>query len=131
MPALIRALVVVNGVTFLLFAISHAGIAVPLGFVTLAEPRIVPAMIVEGLCGAGFVVSALALFSRRRWAGPATLAAHLFALAGVFLGIAALTAGRGPRTATNDIYHRVMIFVLLVGITLCITQFRRDKIIRV
>jgi hypothetical protein len=60
-----------------------------------------------------------------------TLAAHLFALAGVFLGMAALAAGHGPRTITNDIYHRVMVVVLLFGITLCITQFRRDKIIRV
>jgi hypothetical protein len=131
MAALIRALVVVNGVTFLLFAISHAGVAVPLGFVTLAEPRIVPAMIAEGLCGFAFVISALALFTHRSWAAPVTLAAHLFALAGVFLGMAALAAGRGPRTITNDIYHRVMVVVLLFGITLCITQFRRDKIIRV
>jgi hypothetical protein len=130
MSALIRVLVVVNSVTFLLFALFHGGIALPLGVVTLAEPRIVPATIVEGLCGVGFVISALALFSHRRWAARVTLAAHVFALAGVFLGMAALAAGRGPRTTTNDIYHRVMVVVLLVGITLCITQFRREKIVR-
>lgn len=117
MAALIRALVVVNGVTFLVFAASHAGTSVPLGLVTLAEPRIVPAMVVEGLCGLAFVLSAVALFTHRPWAAPATLAAHVFALAGVLLGMAALAAGRGPRTATNDIYHRVMLVVLLVGIT--------------
>lgn len=129
MDTFIRVLVVLDGMTFLLFAVSHAGITVPLGVMTLAEPRIVPAMIVEGLCGLGFVLSAMALFTNREWAVPATLVAHVLALAGVLLGMAALAAGRGPRTVTNDVYHRVMLVVLLVGIIIQVILAWRQRLV--
>jgi len=37
------------------------------------------------------------------------LLANLVALGGVLLGSAALAVGAGPRTASNDLYHRVML----------------------
>lgn len=58
-------------------------------------------VIVEGLCGLFLAVSAYALFTRRTWAWPAATAAHVFALAGVLLGISAIAAGRGPHTLLN------------------------------
>ncbi len=42
-------LVAFEAVTFLLAALMHVGVRVPVGFV---EPRIIPAAIVEGLIGA-------------------------------------------------------------------------------
>jgi len=34
------------------------------------------------------------------------------ALAGVLLGIAALVAAAGPRTPSNDLYHRLMLALI-------------------
>jgi hypothetical protein len=48
----------------------------------------------------------------------APLIANLVALAGVLLGMAALAAGRGPRTASNDLYHHIML--VLIGVSLAI-----------
>src|SRR5690242_11165332 len=101
----IRTLVVFDAVTFLLAALAHLGVPIPLGFAVLAEPRIVPATIVEGLAGLLFAVSVYAVFARASWAWTMTLGAHVFSLAGVLLGMAALAMGGGPRTELNDIYH--------------------------
>jgi hypothetical protein len=96
-------------VTFLLAALLHVGI--PLGF---SEPRILPAAIVEGLCGLLLAVSTCALVARTTWAWGGALAAHLVAVAGVLLGIIALALGAGPSTSANTIYHRVILGVLIV-----------------
>ena len=42
------------------------------------EPPLMPAMVVEGLIALGFVVSVVALFTRKPWAWAVTVAAHLF-----------------------------------------------------
>ena len=42
-------LAVLYAVTFLLGALVHLGVRIPLGFTVLAEPRIYPATVVEGL----------------------------------------------------------------------------------
>jgi hypothetical protein len=47
---------------------------------------------------------------------------------GVLLGIAALAAGRGPRTASNDLYHRIML--ALIGAGLLILFFGRSAFMR-
>jgi uncharacterized membrane protein len=45
---------------------------------------------------------------------------------GVLLGIAALAAGAGPRTASNDLYHRMML--ILIGIVILILSFGRRRL---
>jgi hypothetical protein len=40
------------------------------------------------------------------------------------IGIVALVAGRGPRTASNDLYHRIML--ALIGAGLLILVFGRS-----
>jgi hypothetical protein len=105
----ITVLMVGEALTFLLAALVHAGI--PLGF---SEPRIIPATIVEGLCGLFLAVSTYAVVARTRLAWGAALAAHLFAVAGVLLGIISLALGAGPSTVANTIYHRVILGVLVL-----------------
>ena len=107
-----------EAVAFLVAALLHLGVRIPLGFAVLAEPRIVPATIVEGLAGLILGVGVYPLFTRRSWARKAAIAAHVFAVAGVLLGMAALAAGRGPRTETNDLYHLVMLLVLVGNLIL-------------
>jgi hypothetical protein len=129
--SLIRVLVAFNAVTFLLGAVAHLGVRIPLGFATIAEPQIIPATIVEGLCGLLFVVSAYAVFTRRTWAWPVTVAAHAFSLGGVLLGIGAIALGGGPRTELNDIYHQVMVVLLVVGLSLLVTSSGRTVLGRI
>jgi hypothetical protein len=116
-----RALIVFDTVTLLLFALLHAHGPLALGSAVLAEPRIIPAAIVEGLAGLIFAVSAYAVFTRASWAWAATVAAHVFTLAGVLLGITMIAAGFGPHSALNDTYHPVMVALLVVGLILLAT----------
>ena len=103
----------------------HLGVRIPLGFAVLAEPRIVPATIVEGLCGVGLAVGAYATLSRKTWAWPAITAAQAFAVGGVLLGMAALAVGGGPSTELNTIYHRVMLVALAAGLVFLLTPTGR------
>ena len=61
----ISVLIVLEAITFLLAALLHVGVQFPLGF---SEPRIIPAAIVEGLCGLFLTVSACVVFARKTWA---------------------------------------------------------------
>jgi hypothetical protein len=78
-------LAVLYAVTFLVGALLHLGVRIPLGFTVLAEPRIVPATIVEGLCGLVLAVGAYAALTRKGWAWGAITGAHAFALGGCCL----------------------------------------------
>jgi hypothetical protein len=116
----ITVLMVAEAVTFLFAALLHLGI--PLGF---SEPRIIPAAIVEGLCGLLLAVSTYAVLARTTWAWGAALAVHLVAVAGVLLGIISLALGAGPSTVANTIYHRVILGVLVVVLLLLATPGAR------
>jgi serine phosphatase RsbU (regulator of sigma subunit) len=118
----VRVLLIGEAIIFLLAALLHLGIQFPLGF---SEPRIIPATIVEGLCGISLVVSAYAIFAHRTWAWPIAIATHAFAVAGVLLGITALTLGTGPSTEVNTIYHWVTLVVLFVVLALLATPGAR------
>jgi hypothetical protein len=107
----ISVLMVVETMTFLLAALSHLDIQFPPGF---SEPRIIPAAIVEGLCGVFLAVGTYGVFSRETWAWGVALAAHTFAVAGVLLGITSLAMGFGPSTLPNTIYHWVILAVLVI-----------------
>ena len=107
----ISVLMVLETITFLLAALLHLGIQFPLGF---SEPRIIPAAIVEGLCGVFLAVGTYGVFARETWAWGVALAAHIFAVAGVLLGITSLALGFGPSTVTNTMYHRVILVVLVI-----------------
>ncbi len=98
-------LMIANAALFFFGAVQHAGVAIG----SFHEPRIIPAAIVETLCGLSLLWGATALFRDSR-----------------VLGIAALAAGAGPRTASNDLYHRIML--LLVGASVLILFFGRSRL---
>jgi hypothetical protein len=123
----ISVLIVGEAITFLLAALLHLGVELPLGF---TEPQIIPAAIVEGLCGLFLAVSAYGVIARTSWAWVVALAAHVFAAAGVLLGITALALGAGPSTEANTIYHRVILGVLIVVVVLLVTPGVRTTLLR-
>ncbi len=118
----IRVLVVLEAVVFLLAAVQHLGVSIPVGFAVLSEPPIFPAAIVEGSSGLLFVLTAFALFAERNWARTSALVSHVFALAGVMLGIFSLSVGAGPRTSTNDLYHMLMLVMIMPGLALIMAE---------
>ena len=118
-------LAAIYAVTFLLGALLHLGVRIPAGATVLAEPRIFPASIVEGLCGLFLTIGAYAALTGRTWAWPTLIAAHGFALGGVLLGVAALAVGAGPSTELNEAYHRVMLVALAAGLVLLLAPVGR------
>jgi hypothetical protein len=108
----------VEAATFLVAASLHRGFQIPLGFATLAEPMIGPASIVETTCGLALAAAAVTVLSRSRWGWLTAIGAHLLSAGGVLLGIVALNAGRGPRTASNDAYHLTILTALVIGLVL-------------
>jgi hypothetical protein len=125
LATIIGVLAALYAATFFLGAVLHLGARIPLGFAVLAEPRIFPATVVEGLCGLFLAVGAYAALSRKSWAWPTITAAHAFAVGGVLLGITALALGGGPSTDLNTIYHRVMLAALVAGLALLLTPAAR------
>jgi hypothetical protein len=116
----IGVLIVLEAATFIVAALLHVGVRIPLGF---TEPRIIPAAIAEGLIGIFLAASAGFLFTR--WAWPVAVAAHIFALLGTLLGVLAMAVGPGPRTEANTIYHYVMLGVIIVVLLLLLTPLGR------
>jgi len=120
----------IYAVTFFFGALLHLGVQIPLGFAVLTEPTILPAAIVENLCGLALSFGAFAVLTRMRGAWTVAFAAHSFALGGVLLGVTALALGAGPSTDLNTIYHRVMLVALVAVLALLLsptgrTEFRR------
>lgn len=118
-------LVVFNTVTFLLGAVLHIPVEVPLGFTTLREPQIIPATIVEGLAGLLFAFAGPAMATRQTWQRGALIVAHVFSLVGVFVGITALALGGGEATTLNTAYHWLMVVLLTAGLVLLFTPSGR------
>jgi hypothetical protein len=120
----------VYAATFFFGALLHLGVTIPLGFAVVEEPVILPATIVEGLCGVALTVAAFAVLTRRELAWPIALAAHAFALGGVLLGITALALGAGPSTELNSVYHRVMVVALVALLALLLSPAGRSALRR-
>ena len=96
--------VLLEALAFLLGALLHAGVEIPIGGGMYLE-HVVPATVVESVCSLVLAVGAVALITRNRRAWEASLSAHVIAIAGTILGIVAITAGRGehnPSRAGRD-----------------------------
>jgi len=124
MRRLLELVMIANAALFFFGAVQHAGLTIG----PFHEPHIIPAAIVETLCGLSLVSGATAVLMHSRIEWRVALIANLVALCGVLLGIAALAAGRGPRTASNDLYHRIML--ALIGAGLLILFFGRSALMQ-
>ena len=120
MRQLLGFVMIANAALFFFGAVQHAGVVIS----SFHEPRIIPAAIVETLCGLSLACGAAAVLIRSRIGWRMALVTNLVALGGVLLGMVALAAGLGPRTASNDFYHRIML--VLVGASLLVLFFGRS-----
>ena len=101
--------------TFLLFALLHAGVHVA----GVAEPRIVPAVIVETTCGLCLALAAVVGLARPAWTWGTAVTANAVSAAGVLLGIVAQSRGVGP-APLDFVYHRTVLAVLLASLALLV-----------
>lgn len=101
---------IANAALFFFGAVQHTGVVIG----PFHEPLIIPAAIVETLCGICLLWGAISLFHKTRW--RTALVANFIALAGVVLGMVALAVAAGPRTASNDLYHRIMLSLIAAAV---------------
>lgn len=112
MKQLLTTLMLANAALFVFGALQHAGVA----FGPLHEPVIFPASIVELICALALIWGAAAMLKRSPKASRAALTGNVIAIAGVAIGMVALAIGAGPRTASNDVYHLVMLTLAAVSL---------------
>ena len=114
MRILLGCVMISNALLFFFGAIQHAGVSI--GY--FHEPRIIPAAIVETLCGLSVVWGVAAVFGHSLVEWRTAIIANLVPLGGVLSGMAALAAGRGPRTGSNDMYHHIMLALIVTALLL-------------
>ncbi len=105
-----RVVVVCEAIVFLFAATLHTG--------AFGVPQLLPAMIVEGLCGIGCMISAYAVLTYKRWAQKNALITQILVLVGVLVGIAAVTSDPTLRTPINLGLHGIMLVFIVIGLSL-------------
>lgn len=108
--SIFRVVVVCEAIVFLVAASLHTG--------AFGVPSLFAAMIVEGLCGIGCVVSAYALYTGKPWAQKNALITQVLILVAVLVGIAAVLGGTNIRTPLNLGLHIVMLALILIALAL-------------
>jgi len=127
MRLLLIALMLSNVAVFVFGALQHAGVAIG----SLHEPVILPASIVEALCALALSWGAVGVLKQSPKAWRAALIGNSVAIFGVAIGMVALAVGAGPRTASNDLYHRIMLALAIASLLILIlpagrTALKRD-----
>ena len=117
----VRALLGVEGVSFLLAALIHAGVLVQ-GY----EHR--EAMIAESTIGIVLLFGLATTWLRSRSIFSIATAVQVFALLGTFVGVFTIVVGVGPRTIPDILYHVGIVVVLAVGLGLSWRGRKTDSI---
>ncbi|WP_306061792.1 hypothetical protein [Natronococcus wangiae] len=105
----IRSLLALEGASFFLAAMIHAG-------VLIQEYEHREAMIAESVIGAVLLVGLLITRVRPRSIASIGAIVQAFALAGTCIGIWTMIVGVGPRTIPDIVYHAVIVVVLMGGL---------------
>ena len=126
MKQLLTTLMLANAAVFVFGALQHAGVSIG----PLHEPVIVPASIVEIICALALVWGAVAVLRQSPKAWRAALLGNLVAILGVAIGMVSLAVGAGPRTASNDLYHRIMLVLAAASLLVLIVPAGRAALRR-
>jgi len=120
----IAGLMLAEAVTLAIASIVHFGVVIPLGVVTLDDP-FAGAKIPEAIIAVVVGVAAISLLTR--WAGAwwLALAATIFAIAGVLVGVSIVLFGTGSRPG-DLVYHFSLLVALPVTIALLFTPSARN-----
>ncbi len=124
----LEALLVVDTISFLTASVIHFGFAIPLGFTTLSDVTLLPAAIAEGAIGVVLAFATAAVFSRLNWAWIGTMAAHVFGILGVFIGLSVTLGDPTDSSSANFLFHLSILPVLVVGLILLVTPNGRQAL---
>jgi signal transduction histidine kinase len=105
-------LVACEAIVYLVAAALHTG--------AFGVSQLIPAMMVEGLCSLVCVLSAYAMFMRKRWAKKYAMIMQALILLGVLLGVFALIGFPDLDTPINLSLHAVMIVLIIIGLALLV-----------
>ena len=126
MKPLLTALMLGNSALFVFGALQHAGVAIG----SLHEPAILPASVVEVLCASALSWGAAAVLKQSPKAWRTAFIGNLVAIVGVVIGMVALALGAGPRTASNDLYHRIMLVLATASLVILLVPAGRTALKR-
>jgi Na+-transporting NADH:ubiquinone oxidoreductase subunit NqrB len=115
-----------NAALFVFGALQHAGVAIG----SLHEPVIVPASVVEVVCALALSWGAAAVLKQSLKAWRAAFIGNLVAILGVAIGMVALAVGAGPRTSSNDLYHRIMLALAIASLVILLIPGGRKSLTR-
>jgi len=115
-----------NAAVFVFGALQHAGVSIG----PLHEPTIVPASIVEVFCALALSWGAVSMLKQSPRAWRAAFVGNLIAIIGVIIGMISLAVGAGLRTATNDLYHRIMLALAIPSIVILLVPAGRGALRR-
>lgn len=115
MNRLLKLLLGVEAVIFILASASHLGLPVP----WLVGPRILPAAVVEGVCGM------VILYASLHGGARTAFICQTIAFAGVLLGLAALTLAGAARYPITDLGQVALLACLAPGLLLADRMTRR------
>ena len=124
----IAGLMLVEALTLAIASVVHFGVVIPLGVLTLDDP-FAGARIPEAIIAVVVAVAAISLLTR--WVGAwwLALAATIFAIAGVLVGVSIVLFGTVSRPG-DLVYHFSLLVALLVTIGLLFTPAARSSIRR-
>jgi hypothetical protein len=122
MKPLLTALMLGNAALFVFGALQHAGVTIG----SLQEPVIV----VEVVCALALSWGAAAVLKRSLKAWRAPFIGNLVAILGVVIGMVALAVGAGPRTASNDLYHGIMLALATASLVILLVPTGRTELRR-
>ncbi len=105
-----RAMLVCEVIVFLIAAPLHTG--------AFGVPALFAAMIAEGLCGLGCLVSAYTLFTHQPRALQIAVIVQIFVLFAVLLGITVIVRSPAMRTPLNLGLHGAMLALIGAGLAL-------------
>ncbi len=110
-------LVVCEAIVFLVAAVLHTG--------SFGVSQLIPAMMGEGLCGLGCLLSAYATFMRKRWAMKNAMIVQALILLGVLLGVFTLIGFPDLDTPINLSLHAAMLVLIIIGLALLVLPCTR------
>ena len=110
-PVVLSVVLCGQGITFVVFAMLHAGVNLP----GIDQPAIVPAAFAESLCALATLSAGVAVLTRRAWAPAAAILGQSLAIVGVLAGIVS-QIGDPSVTQLNFVYLRIMLAVLIAGV---------------
>lgn len=128
LDGLLRLVVALEVIVYFGAALLHLGVRIPLGLLVLGVPNPIPdASIVETILGLAAATN-LALLLRATYSTAwITFGIHLFLLAGVALGMVALTHFVGPPPSPDWNIHFVMLTGIAAAMIVGLFQLQRNK----